>query len=278
MPDERGLLRAGRAARPRRAVRALVQAVEDAEPDFALTLWTPADAVAHAARRGAPGAPVVLADTQDNPGAGGNGDTTGLLAAMIEAARARRGARPADRPGERGAGASARAGRGRRLPARRDLRRRRAAAGGRPVRRRAAGRRPVHLHRADVQGLPDEPGRHGAAARASARACAWCSPRSSARRPTRRCSATSASSRVRQRIVALKSSVHFRADFQPIASEVLVVRAPGPALADPADFPWRRLRPGPAARPLGPGVRRARGAGEPVLHGLHAARSAACGP
>ena len=42
-----------------------------------------------------------------------------------------------------------------------------------------------------------------------------------------------------QRILALKSSVHFRADFQPIANEVLVVRSPGPALADPAEFPWR---------------------------------------
>lgn len=57
---------------------------------------------------------------------------------------------------------------------------------------------------------------------------------------------------VRQRIVALKSSVHFRADFQPIAREVLVVRSPGPALADPADFPWTRLRAGLRLRPLGP--------------------------
>jgi microcystin degradation protein MlrC len=57
---------------------------------------------------------------------------------------------------------------------------------------------------------------------------------------------------VRQRLLALKSSVHFRADFQPIAREVLVVRSPGPALADPVDFPWKRLRPGIRMRPLGP--------------------------
>ena len=56
----------------------------------------------------------------------------------------------------------------------------------------------------------------------------------------------------RERLVALKSSVHFRADFQPIAREVLVVQAPGPALADPADFPWTRLRRGIRMRPLGP--------------------------
>jgi microcystin degradation protein MlrC len=39
--------------------------------------------VRRAVRVGEPGAPVVLADTQDKPGAGGNGDTVGLLAAMI---------------------------------------------------------------------------------------------------------------------------------------------------------------------------------------------------
>jgi microcystin degradation protein MlrC len=55
-----------------------------------------------------------------------------------------------------------------------------------------------------------------------------------------------------QAIVALKSSVHFRADFEPIAGEVLIVRAPGPALADPADFPWKYLRPGMRLSPLGP--------------------------
>jgi microcystin degradation protein MlrC len=52
--------------------------------------------------------------------------------------------------------------------------------------------------------------------------------------------------------VALKSSVHFRADFGPMAREVLVVRSPGPALADPAEFRWRKLRKGVRLRPLGP--------------------------
>jgi microcystin degradation protein MlrC len=33
---------------------------------------------------------------------------------------------------------------------------------------------------------------------------------------------------------------------------VLIVRAPGPALADPADFPWKHLRPGMRLSPLGP--------------------------
>jgi microcystin degradation protein MlrC len=55
-----------------------------------------------------------------------------------------------------------------------------------------------------------------------------------------------------QRILALKSSVHFRADFEPIAREVLVVTAPGPAKADPTQFSWSRLRPGLRLKPLGP--------------------------
>jgi len=60
---------------------------------------------------------------------------------------------------------------------------------------------------------------------------------------------------VQQRILALKSSVHFRADFQPIAKEVLVVVAPGPAKADPSMFQWKRLRPGLRLKPGGPAFR-----------------------
>jgi microcystin degradation protein MlrC len=59
-------------------------------------------------------------------------------------------------------------------------------------------------------------------------------------------------------LIAIKSSVHFRADFQPIAKEVLVVRAPGPALADPADLRWTRLRHGMRLGPLEPAFKGAR--------------------
>ena len=37
-----------------------------------------------------------------------------------------------------------------------------------------------------------------------------------------------------------------------IAKEVLVVKSPGPALADPAEFKWTKLRKGVRLRPLGP--------------------------
>ena len=45
-------------------------------------------------------------------------------------------------------------------------------------------------------------------------------------------------------IPALKSSVHFRADFEPLAERVIVVAAPGPVVADPATLPFRHVRPG----------------------------------
>ena len=50
------------------------------------------------------------------------------------------------------------------------------------------------------------------------------------------------------KLLVVKSSVHFRAAFAPIASHILVAKAPGPMAADPGDLPWRRLAPG-TARP-----------------------------
>ena len=43
-------------------------------------------------------------------------------------------------------------------------------------------------------------------------------------------------------ILALKSSVHFRADFAPIAEQVIVAIAPGPVVADPAVLNFRHVR------------------------------------
>jgi len=55
-----------------------------------------------------------------------------------------------------------------------------------------------------------------------------------------------------QRILVNKSSVHFRADFAPIAEAILVAKSPGPMLADPSEYPWKRLAPGIRLRPRGP--------------------------
>jgi microcystin degradation protein MlrC len=51
-------------------------------------------------------------------------------------------------------------------------------------------------------------------------------------------------------IIALKSSVHFRADFGPIAERVIVAIAPGPVVADPAVLNFRHVRAEVRRRPL----------------------------
>jgi microcystin degradation protein MlrC len=43
------------------------------------------------------------------------------------------------------------------------------------------------------------------------------------------------------KILVNKSSVHFRADFAPIASAILVAQAKGPVAANPADLTWTKL-------------------------------------
>ena len=55
-----------------------------------------------------------------------------------------------------------------------------------------------------------------------------------------------------QKILVNKSSVHFRADFEPIAEKLLICAAPGAMPADTASLPWTRLRPGIRIKPNGP--------------------------
>jgi microcystin degradation protein MlrC len=54
-----------------------------------------------------------------------------------------------------------------------------------------------------------------------------------------------------QSILVNKSSVHFRADFEPIAEKIIICAAPGAMPADTATLPWTRLRPGMRTRPNG---------------------------
>lgn len=55
-----------------------------------------------------------------------------------------------------------------------------------------------------------------------------------------------------QNILVVKSSVHFRGDYTGIAGRIIVALAPGPFPADPSVLPWRNLRPGIRLGPLGP--------------------------
>ncbi|HEU4351702.1 MAG TPA: M81 family metallopeptidase [Burkholderiales bacterium] len=234
------------------AVQRLSGTVADAEKDFALDLHDAYDAVRRARNRGEPGAPVVLADTQDNPGAGGNGDTTGLLKALIEqnAQDAVLGmlidpgsARRAHEAGQGNTAALALGGLSG-IPGDAPL------PGEFVVERLGDGRFTCTgpMFRGFRMTL-------GPMALVRSRAA----PGVRVVLASRKCQAadqemfrTVGIEPRRSRIIALKSSVHFRADFEPIAKEVLVVKSPGPALADPAEFRWTKLRQGVRLRPLGP--------------------------
>lgn len=56
----------------------------------------------------------------------------------------------------------------------------------------------------------------------------------------------------RQRILVLKSSVHFRADFEPLSARTLVVEWPGCNPLDPTRCLYKNLRTGVRLAPLGP--------------------------
>ena len=64
---------------------ALAGAVLAARGRFAAGFLSPEEAVARADRAGRAGRPAVIADSCDNPGGGGDGDTTGLLRALAAA-------------------------------------------------------------------------------------------------------------------------------------------------------------------------------------------------
>jgi len=68
-----------------RAADAVIGALHEAEPAFRDPLIPATDAVREAMRLSREtSAPVVIADPQDNPGAGGLGDSTGLLRALLD--------------------------------------------------------------------------------------------------------------------------------------------------------------------------------------------------
>ena len=56
----------------------------------------------------------------------------------------------------------------------------------------------------------------------------------------------------KKKILALKSTCHFRADFDSIAETTLVALAPGSHLVDPRVYSYKNLREGVKLLPLGP--------------------------
>ena len=226
------------------AADALLHELALRESGFAQPILTAQQAVAQAIRiaRGA-SKPVVIADTQDNPGGGGHGDTTGLLAELL-AQRAEGAVLGLINDAESAAACHA-AGEGAQLALRLGGR-----SDGAPL---AVAARVLRLSDGRFMNTGPMTGGNLADLGPSALigiggvAVIVTSRKTQAHDQAlfRHLGVEPAA----QRILALKSSVHFRADFQPIAQAVLVAAAPGPVVADPATLPFRHLRPGLRLRP-----------------------------
>ena len=225
----------------------LLAAIEAREADFAGRLWRPREAVAEALRIAADASrPVILADTQDNSGAGGPSDTTGLLEALMEGGA--RGAvlgllndpQTALAAHQAGEGAALRA----ELGGKSGMSGHQPLAGDYRVLKLGDGRftatgpmwRGARMELGPMALLEIEGVRVAVGSRA-VQAADQSIFRHLGVEPAR------------QTILALKSSVHFRADFQSIAEDILLVEAPGPCAADPSKLPFTRVRPGLRLKP-----------------------------
>ena len=234
-----------------RDVEALYRRIAEPERQWAVRFEEPEAAIRRAMDIAATASrPVILADTQDNPGVGGDSNTTGILRALL-----RLGAQnaaiglicdPAAAAAAHAAGVGAHITIG---------------LGGCP---QVPGDAPLHA-RYEVESLSDGrfvysgPMFNGKQADLGAMACL--------RIDGVRIAVSSAKAQLldrnmyravgiapeAMRILVNKSSVHFRADFAAIAEAILVVRAPGPFIADPAELPWRHLRAGLRTKPEGIG-------------------------
>ena len=233
-----------------RAVDALAREIERREGEFEGVLHSPDGGVRRAVEIARTASrPVVIADTQDNPGAGGDSDTTGMLRALVrnDAPKAALGMMvdPEAALAAHGAGAGStinialggRSGIPGDAPFEAGFRVQQVADG------QFAGTGPMYggarMNLGPMASLGIRDIRILVGSR-KAQLADLSMYRHCGIEPTTR------------KIIVNKSSVHFRADFEPIASEVLICVAPGPMVADPGTLPWTRLRPGMRVRPNGP--------------------------
>jgi microcystin degradation protein MlrC len=232
------------------AADALYGAVLDAEPQYAGKLYRPDEAVLEAMRRSQKSSrAVLLADTQDNPGAGGSADTVGLLAALLRhhAERAVLGVLHDPLAAQ----AAHSVGLGRTLTI--GIGAKSGAWGEKPIEREWTVER-LGDGRMTCRG-PMMTGWVLALGPMALLSCAGVRVAVSSKKVQamdQELFRHLGIEPMAERIVALKSSVHFRADFEPIASDVLVVESPGAMVADPAKLAFTRLRRGVRIHPLGP--------------------------
>lgn len=222
----------------------LIEEIIAAEPNFDCEMMSSTEAVRTAKSLEAPG-PVVIADVQDNPGAGGTSDTTGILTSLAEGSA--KGAligllndpEIAALAHRRGVGASFEAELG--------------GKSGLP------GQTPFKAH-FQVEALSD--GKFAFTGEMYRGAMAEIGPATVLRVlaegtdiqiavGSKRCQCLDQAifthiglCPLKARIIVVKSTVHFRADFQALASAILVAEAPGAFPCRLDQVPYRRLRAG----------------------------------
>ncbi|MBL8674772.1 MAG: M81 family metallopeptidase, partial [Rhodospirillales bacterium] len=230
----------------------LAAAVRAREADFAGRLWTPDEAAEEAIRLSRTATkPVVLADVQDNPGAGGTSDTVGLLRALMR--HKARGAVIGMLVDEESANAAAAAGEGA------IIRRGIGAVVG------YAGEAPVEADWRVARvgtGVFTGTGPFYGGAKFQIGPMALLTDDESGVSVVLATKRVQAADKEMFRhvgvepakvpILGLKSTVHFRADFQPIAEVILVVQSPGAHITDPVELDYKLLRSGVRLRPMGP--------------------------
>jgi len=232
------------------AAHAMAKLIIGHENDFDGRIFTPDEGVRHAMELATRAKkPIVIADTQDNPGAGGDSDTTGMLRALVRnnATKAAIGViydpQSARAAHAAGVGATVTLALGGKS----------GIAGDAPyketfiVEKLSDGQfvapGPYYGGRAMDMG-PSAALRIGDVRVVVSSHKAQLADQSMYRyvgiEPTE------------QSILVNKSSVHFRADFEPIAEKLIICAAPGAMPADTAALPWTRLRPGIRIKPNGP--------------------------
>jgi microcystin degradation protein MlrC len=228
-------------------VRQLAAALRHRESEFALELYTIDQAIAEIRSSAAPrGRPVILADTQDNPGAGGHADTTSLIKALVAADLQSVLVGVICDPGAAARAHAAREGTQVELTL--------GAGSGTHGETPLAARFNV-IALGDGRFTGTGPFYRGGRFELGPMALLELGGVRIAVASRKQQAADQAMFRhlrvepADYAVLALKSSVHFRADFGPIASRVLVVEAPGPSIADPAKLPFRKLRPGMRTSP-----------------------------
>ncbi|HVI88644.1 MAG TPA: M81 family metallopeptidase [Dongiaceae bacterium] len=227
----------------------LIDAVKAAEAGFAGRVWQPDEAVAYAKSQ-APkiNRPIILADTQDNPGAGGNSDTVGLLQALV-AGRAESAVfanlfdpKTAEIAHRAGLGAEITLGIGAWS----------GMAGHKPFeatfRVSALGDGSFDATGPFYRGNRMQLGPMALLTIGGVEIVVISRKQQAADQAMLRHLGIEPASR---KILALKSSVHFRADFQPIAEEILIVAAPGANPVDNTALDYKHLRKGLRIMPLG---------------------------